>query len=50
MTEARARLPKNKRMEATIETMELLANHDFMDIVRKYRAGTLEMKPLSVLR
>jgi antitoxin YefM len=39
-----------ERMEAIAETMELLANRDFMDIVRKYRAGTLEMKPLSALR
>lgn len=27
------------------ETVELLANEEFMDIVRKHRAGKLKMKP-----
>jgi len=47
VTKAQARLLKSERMEAIVETMELLANRDFMDILRKYRADTLEMRPLS---
>ncbi|RRJ97505.1 type II toxin-antitoxin system Phd/YefM family antitoxin [Opitutaceae bacterium TAV4] len=36
-----------ERMEAIVETMELLASQDFMRTLKKYRAGTLKMKPLS---
>jgi antitoxin YefM len=34
------------RMEAIAETMELLANEEFMQTLKKYRAGKLKMKPL----
>ena len=37
------------RMEAIAETMELLANDDFMQTLKKYRAGTLKMKPLHAI-
>ena len=37
------------RMEAIAETMELLANEDFMRTLRKYRAGKLKMKPLNAI-
>ena len=37
------------RMEAIVETMELLANPEFMGTLKKYRAGKLKMRPLAEL-
>jgi len=39
-----------ERMEAIAETMELLANRDFVATLKKYRAGKLRMKPLAASR
>jgi prevent-host-death family protein len=36
-----------ERMEAIIETMELLANPGFVATLKKYRAGKLKMRPLA---
>ena len=38
-----------EKMEAYMETMELLANPEFMRIVRLDRAGKLKFEPVSVL-
>jgi PHD/YefM family antitoxin component YafN of YafNO toxin-antitoxin module len=38
-----------KKMEAYIETMELLANPKFMRVLRQHEAGKLKFKPLSCL-
>jgi len=50
ITKAQARAPESECTEALAETMELLANRDFMDIVSQYRAGTFEMKPFPAFR
>ena len=44
-----AYLVSRARMEAIAETMELLANEDFMQTLKKYRAGKLKMKPLHAI-
>jgi len=38
-----------ERMEAIAETMELLANPEFMAQVKRHRAGKLKFYPLSAL-
>ncbi|MDR1283791.1 MAG: type II toxin-antitoxin system Phd/YefM family antitoxin [Opitutaceae bacterium] len=45
--EVAAYLLGRDRMEAIVETMELLANREFMDTLARYRAGKLKMKPLA---
>jgi antitoxin YefM len=44
-----AYLVSRDKMEGYIETMELLANPEFMRLVRLDRAGKLKYKPLSSL-
>jgi antitoxin YefM len=48
--ETAAYLVGRDRMEAIVETMELLANREFMGIAAKYRAGKLKMKTLASAR
>lgn len=38
-----------KRMEAIAETLELLANPDFADTLKKLHAGKLKFHPISAL-
>ena len=38
-----------KRMEAIAETLELLANPDFADTLKKLRAGKLKFHPVTAL-
>lgn len=39
-----------KRMEAIIETMEILANPEAMAAIREYRSGKSKLYPLSALK
>jgi antitoxin YefM len=38
-----------ERMEAIVETLEILSNRDAMNAIREHRAGKTKFAPLSVL-
>jgi prevent-host-death family protein len=42
-------LLSRERMEAIVETLEILGNPDAMRAIRDYRAGKTKLVPLSVL-
>jgi antitoxin YefM len=44
-----AYLVSRERMEAIVETIELLANPDAMKAIAAHRAGRMKLRPLSAL-
>jgi antitoxin YefM len=44
-----AYLLSRERMEAIVETLEILANPEAMRLIRRHQAGKLELAPLSAL-